>query len=61
MDPAMGMKRFTSHRRTPTTINATTICIKGMIDSPRIHYTDEIPYFRLAASYEQQTQEAVRL
>jgi hypothetical protein len=34
IDPAMGMKRFTSQRRTPTTIKVTTICIKGMICLP---------------------------
>jgi len=31
MLPAMGMKRFTSHRRTPTTIRAKRICMRGIL------------------------------
>src|SRR5208282_2974666 len=33
MLPAMGMKRLTNHRRTPTTIRAKRIWIRGMLDS----------------------------
>jgi hypothetical protein len=29
--PAMGMKRFTSHNRTPTTIRVNRICMRGML------------------------------
>jgi hypothetical protein len=32
MLPAMGMKRFTSHNRMPTTIRTATRLIRGMID-----------------------------
>jgi len=32
--PAMGMKRFTSHRRNPTTIRAIRICMRGMFFLP---------------------------
>src|SRR6266852_6863883 len=31
MLPAMGMKRFTSHSRTPTTIRVSRICRRGML------------------------------
>jgi hypothetical protein len=31
MLPAMGMNRFTSHSRTPTTIRANTICMRGIL------------------------------
>jgi len=31
MLPAMGMKRFTSHNRTPTTIRVNRICMRGML------------------------------
>jgi hypothetical protein len=31
MLPAMGMKLFTSHRRTPTTIRAKRICMRGIL------------------------------
>jgi hypothetical protein len=34
---AMGIKRFMSHSRTPTTIRTTTILIKGMIWPPSLH------------------------
>src|ERR1700730_9422437 len=37
MLPAMGMKRFTSHSRTPTTIKTTTRLMRGMIYSPSSH------------------------
>src|ERR1700736_6284341 len=33
MLPAMGIKRFRSHSRTPTTISTATRLIRGMIDS----------------------------
>jgi len=44
MPPAIGIKRFTNHNRTPTTIRIATRLIKGMIDSFPSSFADTQPH-----------------
>jgi hypothetical protein len=43
MVPCMGMKRFTSHSNTPTTIRATRICMRGILFVPFLLCRETLP------------------